>query len=320
MTDPVPGPVAVLGGTGLIGRHVVRALRQGGISPIIATYNRRPAFEAEQVRWVHADLTTQDGAREAVKGARMAVVCAGRLSTAAELKRDPVGSVQATLRIGINALEAAAHEGVERLVLMSSTTGYPAGGDTKTEAGLFAGDPPDAWFGVGWTHRFLEKQLEWYCARLRRIATGIVLRPTLVYGPHDDFDPASAHFVPSFIHRVVGRERPIELWGDGSQTRNLIHAADVASAVVAALASEQTGFSAFNVASDQSASVNEVLRLLIELDGFTDAEVVRLLDRGSGAAALDVSARAFGERYGWRPAMSLRDGLADTLAWYRSAR
>ena len=61
-------------------------------------------------------------------------------------------------------------------------------------------------------------------AHRRRVA----LRPTLVYGPHDDFDPASAHFVPSFIRRVVEREKPIEIWGDGSQTRNLIHAADVA--------------------------------------------------------------------------------------------
>jgi nucleoside-diphosphate-sugar epimerase len=89
---------------------------------------------------------------------------------------------------------------------------------------------------------------------------------------------------------------------------------------VAALAGEEAGFAAFNVAAEQSASVNEVLRLLIELDGFADAEVVRRLDRAAGVPALEVSARAFAERHGWRPAMSLRDGLAGTLAWYRSAR
>jgi GDP-L-fucose synthase len=243
------------------------------------------------------------------------VICAGRLSTAAELKRDPVSSVTATLRIGVNALEAAALAGVERVVLVGSTTAWPAGGANSGDD-LFAGDPPDAWFGVGWTHRFLEKQLEWYCARLKRIGTGIVLRPTLVYGPHDDFDPASAHFVPSFIRRVVERERPIEIWGDGSQTRNLIHASDVASAILAALSGAKEGFSAFNVAAGQSASVNGVLQLLIELDGFRDAEVVRRPDR----AALDISARSFIARYGGRPAMPLRDGLAGTLAWFRSAR
>ena len=113
---------------------------------------------------------------------------------------------------------------------------------------MFTGDPPGDWFGVGWVHRFLEKQLDWYC-RLQRIGAGIALRPTLVYGPHDDFDPASAHFVPSFIRRVVEREQPIEIWGDGSQSRNLIHAADVASAIVAVLQDRTPGFGAYNVSA-----------------------------------------------------------------------
>ncbi len=309
--------VAVLGGTGLIGRHVIAALREAG-GPVVATANRRPAFEQQGVNWRQADLTVPGAARAAVRGSRSVVICAGRLSTAAELKRDPVGSVMTTLRIGINALEVAAAEGVERVVLLSSTTGYPAGVGPKREDMMFTGDPPGDWFGVGWVHRFLEKQLDWYC-RLKRIEAGIVLRPTLVYGPHDDFDPASAHFVPSFIRRVVEREKPIEIWGDGSQSRNLIHAADVASAIVVALQDRASGFGAYNVSAPASSSVKEILTTLVELDRFGDAEIVYRPERGSGAAALDVSAEAFSARSGWRPAMSLRDGLASTLAWYRSA-
>ncbi len=309
--------VAVLGGTGLIGRHLIAALREADM-PVVATANRRPAFELQGVEWRQADLTVPDAARAASRGSRSLVICAGRLSTAAELKRDPVGSVTTTLRIGINALEAAAAEGVERVVLVSSTTGYPPGAGPKREDMMFAGDPPGDWFGVGWVHRFLEKQLDWYC-RLERIGPGIALRPTLVYGPHDDFDPASAHFVPSFIRRVVEREKPIEIWGDGSQSRNLIHAADVASAIVAALQDKAPGYAAYNVSALRGSSVKEVLTTLVELDRFDDAEIVYRPERASGAAALDVSAEAFSARYGWRPAMSLRDGLAGTLAWYRSA-
>jgi GDP-L-fucose synthase len=308
--------VAVLGGTGLVGRHVVAALQRSAL-PVLATVHRRPAFDAPGVDWRPADLTAPGSARGVLRGARRAVICAGRLSTAAELKRDPVGSVTTTLRIGINALEAAAAEGAERVVLVSSTTGYPAGEGPKVESAMFAGDPPGDWFGVGWVHRFLEKQLEWYC-RLQRIGAGIALRPTLVYGPHDDFDPRSAHFVPSFIRRVVAREKPIEIWGDGSQTRNLIHAGDVASAVVAALQDEAPGFGAYNIAAPAGNSVKEVLTALIELDRFADAEIVYRPDRAAGVAALDVSAAAFGARCGWAPAVSLREGLAGTLAWYRS--
>jgi GDP-L-fucose synthase len=181
---------------------------------------------------------------------------------------------------------------------------------------MFAGDPPAAWFGVGWMHRFLEKQLEWYCRHLGRIGTATALRPTLIYGPHDDFKPESAHFVPSFIHRVVAREKPIEVWGDGTQTRNLIHASDVASAVIAALAQDK-GFAAYNVATPRSVSVNEVLTTLLEVDGFADAKVVHLLDKAGGTTALEVSGAAFAARFAWTPAISLRSGLAETIGWYR---
>jgi GDP-L-fucose synthase len=307
---------AVLGGTGLIGRHVVEALATAGAGEIVASYRARPSFEARGVQWKQADLLEFAEARAVLAGARVAIVCAGKVSTSAELRRDPMASVMDTLRIGINALEAAARESIERLVLLSSCTGYPEGDGVKEEAGMFAGDPPAGWFGVGWTHRFLEKQLEWYASHLGKIASAVVLRPSLVYGPYDDFSRDSGHFVPSLIAQVVARQRPIEVWGDGSQTRNLIHASDVASAVIAAL-SAPPGYAAYNIAAPRSDSVNEVLQTLLQVDGFADADIVHRLDRPGGASALHVSAAAFAQRFGWQPALSLRDGLATTVRWYR---
>jgi dTDP-D-glucose 4,6-dehydratase len=60
-----------------------------------------------------------------------------------------------------------------------------------------------------------------------------------------------------------------------------------------------------------------VLGTLIEVDGFADAKIVHRRDRASGASALEVSASSFAARFGWRPALSLRDGLASTVQWYR---
>jgi GDP-L-fucose synthase len=121
------------------------------------------------------------------------------------------------------------------------------------------------------------------------------------------------------ITQVVARQRPIEVWGDGSQTRNLIHASDVASAVVAAV-SAPAGYAAYNIAAPRSARVNEVLQTLLQVDGFGDAEVIHRRDRPGGASALHISAAAFAERFGWQPALSLRDGLAATVQWYRRNR
>jgi nucleoside-diphosphate-sugar epimerase len=78
-----------------------------------------------------------------------------------------------------------------------------------------------------------------------------------------------------------------------------------------------SGYAAYNVAAPLSASVNDVLKTLVKLDGFADAEIVHRLDRAGGASALHVSAAAFSQRFGWRPVLSLHDGLADTVQWYR---
>ena len=308
--------IVVSGATGLVGRHLIQALRIAGHRDVIAIYRARAPYAGDGIEWRQADLMRPQQARAALKGAGIVLHCAGKLSTSTELRRDPVGSIMDTLRIGVNVLEAAAAENVERLVMLSSCTGYPEGTGVKEEPGMFQGDPPAAWFGVGWMHRYLEKQLEWYCRHLGRIGAAMALRPTLIYGPHDDFKPESAHFVPSFIHRVVAREQPIEVWGDGTQTRNLIHAADVASAVVASLA-QKSGYAAYNLATPKSVSVNEVLSTLLEVDAFTDAKIVHLRATTGGASALEVSAAAFTARFGWTPAMSLRAGLADTIDWYR---
>ena len=131
--------IAVLGATGLVGRHLVEALRSAGHRDLIATYRARPPYGSDGVEWRQADLMRPEEARAALKGAQAVLHCAGKLSTAAELRRDPIASVTDTLRIGVNVLEAAAAERVGRLVMLSSCTGYPEGMGVKEEPSMFAG-------------------------------------------------------------------------------------------------------------------------------------------------------------------------------------
>jgi GDP-L-fucose synthase len=310
--------VAVVGATGLVGRHVVEALCRAGVPGIAATWNSRRPFDAPGVRWVRGDLSRPEGAGQALKTSDEAVVCAGQLSTSAVLRRDPIESVLQTLRVVTNVLEAAARQRLRRIVLVSSCTGYPDAVSPAVEADMLRGDPPSQWFGVGWMHRYLEKQLDWYVNHLGLIGSGIVLRPSLVYGPHDDFSRESGHFVPAFVRQVVERVRPISVWGDGQQTRNLLHAADLAEAILVALQREKQGVETFNIASLDEVSVNAVLRYLAEIDGFSDVEIVHDLIKGGGPAALCPSGASFTAATDWTARRDIRTGLAETVAWFRA--
>lgn len=310
--------IAVAGATGLIGRHVVEALADGTGEPVVATYRSRAPFSVEGVRWARCDFNEREQAARAFAGCDTVVLCAGRVSTSAVLRDEPVESVLDNLRIVTNAMEAAARGQARHVVLVSSCTGYPPATGLLEEEQYQSGNPPGHWFGVGWMHRYLEKQLEWYVRTPGWLDSAVALRPTLVYGPHDDFDPRTGHFLPSLVRRVVERVNPIRLAGDGTQTRNLIHARDLARAVKTVLRPER-GFRAFNVATPDEVSVRSILEALLEADGFSDA-VVEREGQNLGPAMLRVSGRRFLEATGWRPATSVRDGLAELLAWYRGNR
>ena len=254
---------------------------------------------------------------KALGSVETAIVCAGQLSTSAVLRIDPITSILDTLRLVTNVLEAAARLRVGRVIMISSCTGYPALSRPAVEADMVDDDPPTQWFGVGWMHRYLEKQLHWYVEQLGLIGSAIVLRPTLVYRPYDDFAPETGHFVPALIRKVVERACPIDIWGDGSRTRNLLHAADLASAVLAVLPRPSAPLETFNVVSPRDASVNKAVRHLIEIDGFSDAVVVYDLARSGGPPTLSVSGSAFAAATSWEAKFGVRKGLADALGWYR---
>ncbi|UYN97334.1 MAG: NAD(P)-dependent oxidoreductase [Enhydrobacter sp.] len=310
---------AVLGATGLVGRHLVEALGKAAVGPVVATYRARSPYGSRDTEWLQCDLRQPEAAAAVLKNVETAIVCAGQVSTSAVLRRDPVSSIMDTLRVVANVLEAASKRRLKRLVMISSCTLYPSLPRPIVEDDMMVGDPPAQWFGVGWMHRYTELQLRWHVEYLQTIQAGIVLRPTLIYGRYDDFSPASGHFVPSLISKIVNRERPIEIWGDGEQSRNLIHGSDVAGAVLAALDAQLPRHSVFNVVSPEDTTVNEAVAHLLEIDGFNDADIVHDLSRSGGANALTVSGVAMTAATGWRPKIGLRDGLADTVAWYREA-
>jgi len=149
--------------------------------------------------------------------------------------------------------------------------------------------------------------------------TTIVLRPTNIYGPLDDFEPATSHVAPALLRKVVERQAPLEVWGTGDDIRDLIYVDDMVEAIVRSLETLES-YTTLNIGLGKTYSVKEILSLLMELDGHSDAQLtfnsskpsmipIRLIDPSKAEALI-----------GFKAKVDLREGLKRTLEWYRASR
>jgi GDP-L-fucose synthase len=137
-----------------------------------------------------------------------------------------------------------------------------------------------------------------------------IVRPANVYGPHDSFSDESAMVIPSLIKRVVGGENPLRAWGDGSPIRDFIHARDVARGMMIMV--EKQVREPVNLGSGVGVTIKELAETIspnvVWDTSKPNGDKKRLMD----------TKRA--ESYGFKPEISLKDGIAETMAWYREHR
>ena len=148
----------------------------------------------------------------------------------------------------------------------------------------------------------------------------ISLMPTNLYGPRDNFDLAASHVLPAFIRRFVEAAESgaskVTLWGSGAPQREFLHVDDLAQAVV--LASEKYDSSLhLNVGTGEDLSIKELAQKVAHAAGFTgDIEWDATKPDGTPRKVLDVSRV---KALGWKPTITLEDGIASTIAWYKEA-
>jgi GDP-L-fucose synthase len=144
--------------------------------------------------------------------------------------------------------------------------------------------------------------------------------PTNLYGPRDNFELQGSHVLPAFIRRFVeAAEKGVAvetLWGTGSPKREFLHVDDLAAAVVH-LGNNYNAAEHLNIGTGEDLTIKELAELVAELAGFK-GELAWDSSKPDGTPrkVLDVSkAKALG----WSPKISLRDGIASTVDWYRNA-
>ena len=297
----------VTGGSGFVGSHVVDGLVAAGAEEVVAfdkvvrDENLEQARAAGNVRSVQGDVTDREALAEAAAG----------VDGVFHLAVLPIGPSEADPRLALdvnvvgtfNVLEAAHEAGAKKIVYSSASSVYGDTNETMDES-----HPLDARSMYG-----ASKIAGEYFLRAFREIHGldyVTLRYMNVYGPRQE-----GGLIVSVLRRIEAGEPPM-IQGDGSQSFDFVHVADVARLNVAAMESE-VGGDAFNVGSGGEASVKEIVDKLIELTGADvepeyDREAKVLMARRVGSNARAVQA------LDWQPALDLDAGLAEVIAFERA--
>jgi GDP-L-fucose synthase len=148
----------------------------------------------------------------------------------------------------------------------------------------------------------------------------VYLLPVNLYGPGDNFDLESGHVIPALIRRfleaVARGEDKVELWGDGTPTREFLYVEDAARAFRLAL-ERYDGAEPVNIGSSMEISIAELANLVAELIGF-DGRIRWDASKPNGQPRRRLDTSRARERFGFEATTSLRDGLNATIASYRS--
>ena len=309
--------VLVAGSTGFIGTNLVNNLASKGFSVRGTIHKQQARYKNPEVEYVQADLTLMEDCQKVVKDCKYVFMAAANTSGAAVMKSNPLSHVVPNVVMNSQMLQAAYESGVSKFLWISSSAAYPPTGDRPTtESEMFEGDPYDAYYFVGWMKRFGEIMCQMYGDKVKPPMTTIVVRPTNVYGPYDDYDPATSHVTAAMIRKVCERQSPIVVWGDGNDIRDIVYIDDFTEAMTRSV-DELNQYTVLNIGYGKGFTVKQILSTILKCDDYQHPKIVFDSTKPSMIPVRLVDINAAKSLLGFKASVSMEEGLAKTLKWYR---
>ncbi len=295
----------VTGGCGFIGSHIVDALIREGYDVAVlddfSTSNREYLNPAAEL--VEGSVADAEVVRSATEGATWVFHLAA-LARVQQSVDDPIGTHAINVNGTLNVLQAARENGLERVIVSSSSSVY---GDQDTH--LMTEDLPANPMSPYGLHKLIGEQYADLFATLFGVQV-VSLRYFNVYGPRQSAEGAYALVIPHFL-RLRDEGKPLTIYGDGQQTRDYVHIDDVVRANMHAASSELPAGRAvaLNVGSGEETSVNEIAEMV-------GGEVEHIIPNPRGAfeelrKCADMSRAK--SVISWEPRIRLAEGIKSVL-------
>lgn len=311
----------VTGGAGFIGSEIVRQLLNKGYHVRVADDLSKKDVQVDQrADFIKVDLTDIQRTKEVFGGIDICINAAAKIGGIGYFHKYPATILSENNKIYSSTFEAAVAAGIKRMVFISSsmvfesTDRFPSYEEDITKI-----PPPVTAYG------FSKLTGEWYCKAFydQYKLPFSICRPFNAYGINEfpQKEPGFAHVIPDLVRKILNGQYPLQLLGDGQQTRCFTHVSDVASGVIAIALHPRGKNEDFNIGSDREIKMIDLAQKIWQLMGVKKPFKVKFIQ----GFAYDIKRRVpnvqkVKKMINWRSTVNFEEGLKEVIVWLKEQK
>ena len=305
----------ICGATGFIGRNMAAHFAARSDIQVTCVHHQKPPFDHPCINWVKADLCNPSDVLDAMRGKDIIIQAAATTSGVKDIVSTPYIHVTDNAVMNSLLLRAAFEQHVEHFIFFSCSVMYPQMARPVRESDFTGTEIMTSnYFGAGWTKVYIEKMCEFYAGLNRTRHT--VIRHSNIYGPHDKFDLEHSHVFGATVNKVMHAKDAVIVWGSGQEGRDFLYVDDLVRLVSLAIEKQRRRHELVNVGSAKVVSIKELVETMLVTSG-KQLRIEFDVDNPTIKTSICLNSEYAAELYGWKPMVSLSDGIAMTLEWYR---
>jgi GDP-L-fucose synthase len=302
--------VVVTGGAGFLGKNLQARLREAGVGPgnlLVPTIEQYDLTREPDVERMYADMRPT-----------VVIHLAAEVGGIGANRENPGRFFYSNMAMGLHLIEHARRVGLKKFIQVGTICAYPKFTPVPfMEENLWNGYPEETNAPYGIAKKALLVMLQAY--RQQYGLNGVYLLPVNLYGPGDNFNPASNHVIPALIRKFCQAksrgEKQVVVWGTGKASREFLYVEDCASGILLATR-DYDGPDPVNLGAGFEITIKDLVEKIRRLVGY-EGEIVWDGSKPDGQPRRCLDVTRARELFGFQARMPFDEGLQRTIDWWR---